>query len=122
MVNYPNFHEGQFGNLQIKELRFSGSGSWRTKHFKSLKMNYGRSKYFQEYREEYKAIYEKDWESFMPFVDAMLKQHLKDLNIATKIVYSSKINAVGQKSELILDICRKLEQIIIFQERWGKTT
>ena len=119
-LTIPISTKGKFGNLEIKELKFAGSSTWKTKHLKSLKLNYSKSKYFQEYHKGYERIYAKDWEGFMPFVDAMLMQHLKDLNIKTKIVYSSEINAMGEKSELILDICKKLNAKYYLSGKMGR--
>ena len=42
----------------------------------------------------------------MPFVRAMLEQHLRDLMIATPLVYSSEMGVGGAKSELVLNLCR----------------
>ena len=44
----------------------------------------------------------------MPFLRALLKQHVLDLGIKTPLVFSSDMAISGHKSDLILEICNSV--------------
>lgn len=105
-LTVPLASKGRFGSLEIQNLEFADRGEWKKKHWASLQMNYARTPYFSHYAEAYSLIYEKHWPSFMPFVQTMLHQHLEDLKITTKLVFSSQMGIAGSKSDLVLNICK----------------
>jgi hypothetical protein len=105
-LSIPLATKGKFGNLEIKSLEFVPADKWKAKHWASLKMSYSRAPYFEQLREAYEAIYSCEWSGFMPFVRAMLAQHLLDLGIKTRLVFSSEIETFGCKSQLVLNICK----------------
>jgi hypothetical protein len=108
-LSIPLATKGLFGKLEIHSLQFGPNSNWRAKHWASLKMNYSRAPYFEQFRGAYESIYAREWNSFMPFVRAMLTQHLSDLGIKTRLVFSSEMEAVGHKSDLVLNICKSLD-------------
>jgi len=107
-LTIPVATKGKFGNLEIQNLMFAPPDKWRAKHWTSLKMTYSRAPYFDQFQQAYEAIYMQEWSGFMPFVRAMLMQHLSDLGIKTPLVFSSEMEANGQKSDLVLNICKAL--------------
>ena len=107
-LTIPLATKGKFGNLEIQSLEFVPADKWKEKHWKSLKMNYSRADYFDQLQGAYEAIYSRQWSGFMPFIRAMLYQHLSDLGIKTRLVFSSEIETSDHKSNLVLNICKSL--------------
>lgn len=105
-LTIPLATKGRFGDLAIRHLEFVPGDPWRKKHWATLRMNYAKAPFFAAYAPAYEALYAREWPGFMPFVRAMLEQHLHDLGIATPLRYSSEMNVGGAKSELVLNLCR----------------
>lgn len=108
-LTIPLATKGKFGNLEIKNLEFILADKWKEKHLSSLKMNYSKAPYYKKFMAAYEAVYLQEWSAFMPFVRTMLLQHLSDLGIKTKLVFSSEMEISGHKSDLVLNICRSLD-------------
>ena len=108
MLTIPLATKGKFGDLAINRIQFAETRKWRAKHWASLQMNYSKSPYFNELSGPYKDIYFHEWPCFMPFVKALLFQYLLDLRIDTRIVFSSEIEPIGSKSDLILTLCNQV--------------
>lgn len=108
MLTIPLATKGQFGDLAVNRLKFAEPTKWRAKHWASIKMNYSRCPCFDELKGPYEDIYSKEWTGYMPFVKALLFQHLADLGIGTQIVFSSQMQATGSKSNLILNLCNAI--------------
>ena len=113
MLSVPLATKGKFGDLAIERLTFAESSKWR-RALGSLQMNYSKSPFFNELSEPYRNIYVQKWDSFMPFVKALLYQYLLDLRIETQIVFSSQIATSGNKSDLIPIFARQRGQKLIY--------
>lgn len=107
-LTVPVSTKGQFGNLAICNLEIAGPITWRRKHWESIRMGYSRAPFFDNYKEPYQQIYSQEWSEFMPFLRALLKQHVLDLGIKTPLIFSSNMVISGQKTDLILNICKSV--------------
>lgn len=119
-LTIPLSTKGKFGNLEIRNLEFASHGGWEKKHWASLRTSYIKAPFFARYGAAYEEIYAGKPVSFMPFVVGMLEQHLSDLGIATKMLFSSQIPTVGHKSELVLSICKSLGASVYLSGSQGK--
>lgn len=106
-LTVPLATKGRFGNLEISRLQFAPNNLWQKKHWDTLCMNYRKAPYFEQYLQSYESLYKTEWDSFMPMLRALLHQHLDDLGIDTRLVYSSEIKPKGTKSDLILNLCER---------------
>lgn len=119
-LTVPVQTKGHFGDLAIHKLQFAENIPWQKKHWNSLRMNYSSAPYFSQYAASYESIYNHSWPSFMPMVRAFLKQHLEHLGIKTPLQFSSEMNAEGNKSDLVLNLCRKVSAKTYFSGALGK--
>jgi hypothetical protein len=119
-LTIPLATKGKFGNLEIRNLEFVLGDKWKAKHWSSLKMNYSKASFFHQFMGTYESLYAREWSAFMPFVREMLLQHLLDLGIKTKLLFSSEMGISGHKSELVLNICRVLGADIYLSGSQGK--
>lgn len=91
----------------IADIQIDSTKNWRQKHLKSISHNYSRCKCFDELYPRLADLY-RDCET--NFADLMFEHTLfwiQELQISTKIVRSSDIEAVGEGSELILNLCEQ---------------
>jgi len=119
-LTIPLATKGRFGDLAIQHLEFAAGDPWRKKHWATLRMNYARAPHFAAYAPAYEALYAREWPGFMPFVRAMLEQQLRDLEIATPLVYSSELSVGGTKSELVLNLCRHTAATVYLSGALGR--
>lgn len=88
----------------IKDVLIDNSQKWKNVHMNTFRSNYGNE--FQEI-EFLKEMYDREWEFLADFNMEFIKNCCKYLNITTKIEQASKLNVDGNKSQLLLNICKK---------------
>ena len=92
----------------IKETKISEK-DWNLKHWKSIEMNYARSKYYKEYRGIIENYYMTSAEKYLCEINYKFITALNDiLNIKTKIRLSGEFDLVEGKSERLLGLCKDL--------------
>lgn len=69
---------------------------------------YKNTKYFKLYEKEFFSIYEKNYEFLIDLNLQLIYFFLDKLEINTKITKSSTLNITEKKSDLILEICKKM--------------
>lgn len=78
------------------------------KHWQTIEMNYKKAPYFDEVSEGLKNIYSRDYLLLSELNIDLIKFYLDFLGIKTKIVCSSEIKKEGDKSDLIVSICKSM--------------
>jgi len=95
--------------LKINQVRIDNSKKWRRKHWRSIKTSYGKSKFFSDFEEEFKKVYEKNWKNLSNLNITLIKKICKILGFKIKFIKSSKLNTKEKKDKRILEICKKLQ-------------
>ena len=90
------------------EIRIVRTG-WARKHLRSIELAYGKAPYFKDNFEGLKAILEYPYEKLVDLNRAILAFGLERFGIQTPFVMASNHAFVGHKSDLIIDMCRKLD-------------
>lgn len=94
---------------------------WQKKHWKSIELNYKKSKYWNEYSQQLKKIYENKYSYISDLCYDQLLLFLDLLSIKTKIIKSSELKLYNSKKEnLILDICRDLKANLYISGSQGR--
>jgi WbqC-like protein family len=84
--------------------------SWQRKHVKSLQHAYQKAPYFGDYMPELESILlGKSQGTLAELNFELLRFLLRALAITTPLVKASDYEFQGAKSELVLDMCRKLK-------------
>ena len=84
-------------------------GRWSQKHVRSIVMAYGKAPYFADYWPSIRAAIE--WSSDGRLIElnlCLLKILMEFLDIKTPVVLASDYKPAGEKSGLVLDLCRKM--------------
>ncbi len=93
---------------KIREIEIDNSLNWRSKHWRSIYLNYKKAPFFSRYSDFFEDTYKKDWQYLADLNEYMLKWFLKELGINVEYHKASELNFEGYKSDLVLDMCKKL--------------
>ena len=97
-----------YRDLKTSEIRINNSVDWQKKHLKTISLNYKNTPFFKKYITYFEEIYNKKWDYLIDLNESMLKWFLLQLGINTKFEKASNYNFEGTKSELVLDMSKKL--------------
>lgn len=93
---------------KVGKIKIINNG-WNKKHFRSIEIAYKKAKYFDKYIESIETILLKNsYELLSELNLEFLKFGLNSLNIKTNILIASDYDFEGKKSDLVLDMCKKL--------------
>ena len=79
---------------------------WGTKHFQTLRFAYRKAPFFREYAPRVQEILETRHEKLVDVNQAMLDFLREAYAIKTPLVRSSQLQVEGQRSGLLLDVCK----------------
>lgn len=116
-LTVPVIYRHRFGqkicDVEIRE------GAFVNKHLRAIELNYRRSRYFDIYFPEITKLLDP-FRSGGLLVDlnlALTQWLQKVLGIATPTMLSSKLRVEGQRSQLLVNICRMLEADLYISPR-----
>ncbi len=112
---------GNHFNKKIKEINIADK-NWAEKHWKSIEINYKKSKYWDKYAPDLKRIYGgKDYQTIDQICYDQLLFFIGALDIKTKIIKSSDLPEFkSKKQELVLDILKELRADIYVSGALGR--
>lgn len=93
---------------KITEIEINNAEPWRRKHWRSLLANYRAAPHFKMYSAFFEDVYQRDWRFLADLNDYMLKWFLGTLGIRCKFLAASEFQFQGEKSDLVLDMCKQL--------------
>lgn len=104
----PVVNKKHIGQL-ISEVKIDimNSALWKRKHLGTLSRYYAKAPYFNEVFTPLKLIYDKPVNLLNELNIELIHFICNYLGFETKLIRSSEINAFGQKTGLIIDICQK---------------
>jgi WbqC-like protein len=104
-------HRGSQGDA-ILDKRIDNSGSarqhWQHRTWRTLEIHYGKTPFFKQYGEELREVYTRPWERLIDVNMKMLELARKWFDITVPITRASTLGLTGQKSERLIDMCKKL--------------
>ena len=92
----------------IREIRINNTIGWRRKHWDTILFAYKKAPYFSRYADFFEDLYKKEWDSLVKLNDYILFYLFKEIGISVKICRASDEKFEGVKSDLVLDMCKKL--------------
>ena len=85
-----------------------GARGWGPKSFQTLRFAYRKAPHLDLYAAKLREIFETRWEKLVDLNLATLEFMRDALEIRPPMVRSSDLQVEGQRSDLLLDICRKV--------------
>lgn len=92
---------------KISDVEIAGD-DWRQKHWKTLVSCYARSPHFENLVPVFEEFYCRQWAKLAELNLAAIRMLARLLNVEKKIVLSSELKVAGQKSDLIINICKQV--------------
>jgi hypothetical protein len=111
---------------RICDKRIQNAGSqkehWQRKTWLTIKTHYGRAAHFAPYAPALEDLYSRPWSKLVD-----VNQHVLDLargwlGITGPVLRSSSLGLEGEKTDRIIDLCRKLGAKIYLSGRGGSTS
>jgi hypothetical protein len=106
MLTIPVKKKGNYIQ-NINEVEIIDDG-WRRKHWTSIKLAYKKSPYFEFYMKDLEDFYNFKWALLSDFNIQTTNYFIDKLGIKfKKILKGSDIKITGNKTDLLIDICKK---------------
>jgi len=107
-LTIPVLKSGRTGQL-ISDVESDNSKGWEDRHLATLRSSYGKTRHFEEIfallEPHYRAASRSNT-ALAAFNIGLICSIVTHLNISTQFIRSSELNVAGQKTDLLLDICR----------------
>src|SRR5690349_2801766 len=104
-LTVPVSTSGRFG-AAINSLEIAAGRAWAGKHWASIQMNYAKAPFFSEHAGFFEGLFHREWRMLNPLLRELTAYLLDAFGIRTPLLFSSEMNVLGTKSELVLNLCR----------------
>ena len=91
---------------KINEVTIDNEKNWSIRHKKSILYNSARAPYFDEIKDFVEYIFEKKFQYLVDLNTEIIKFIMNELEIKSKIVFSSELEISKKGSGRVLDICK----------------
>jgi len=81
---------------------------WRMRHYGTLHANYATALHWKKYRDFFKYVYERTWDSLLELNIFVIKEIMRVLKTDCQLVMASSLDVHGQKDRLLIEQCKKL--------------
>lgn len=92
----------------LRETEIDYSRDWKSKHLKSIRLNYCRAPYYAERYPKLEALYDVIDIHLSDLCFRHLQFWMVELGIKSRLVKASSLSVESVKSDLILDLCKAL--------------
>lgn len=106
-LTVPVKTKGRFGALPIADLEIADD-RWRRKHVRTLEQQYRGAAGWSDFGPALIEVLDREWSHLEPLLAECRGLLRSTLGIATPLVRSTSLPAVGEKSDLVLGLCREL--------------
>lgn len=96
------------GTIKTTRIASETQPKWKNKYLRTLEQSYKKYPYFDEVFSDIESVINQDWDSISDLNFSLLKLFADKMNIRPQFVFASDLDVSGNKSDLILDICKEL--------------
>lgn len=109
-LTVPVIQESRDERIMDKRVDNSrcGRSRWGRKMFLTLKYAYQGAPYFSALEPALHKILEGPWDRLVDLNHALIELCRKELDVRTPMIRSSELGVRGVRSEMVLDLCRKV--------------
>lgn len=94
---------------KLCDIEINNEVNWRRKHLQSILLSYKKAPYFNKYAVFFEEVYEREWKYLSELNEHMLRWFLQELGITVSYYKASELHFQGTKSDLVLNMCKKLK-------------
>lgn len=106
-LTVPVVKKGRFDQA-IREVEIDDARDWRTRHLATLATAYARAPFRDPVLTRLAAIYRSGHERLVDLNMAVLGWLMEALEITVEIRLASEMGATGAKSDLLVELCRRI--------------
>jgi hypothetical protein len=92
----------------ISDIEINNVEPWARKHWRSMKLAYAKAPHFARYADFFEDTYARRWHTLVELNAYMLAWFLETLGIQVPVRSAGEWNFQGEKSALVLDMCRQV--------------
>ena len=107
MLSVPVLTKGKF-DQNIYDVMIDMSQKFEKRHYNSILSSYKRSRYIESFIKELDEIYNSEFIKLADLNIRLIEWLSSKIGINTKFILSSQLDAQGSKTELLVDIFKKL--------------
>jgi hypothetical protein len=108
-LTVPVVTSGKLFDTTLKDVEIDATQNWQSKHWSTLKMNYGATSEYANLAPQLERFYNTEWSSLADLCWEMLLEFNRIFNIKTKVIRASELGPIqGKKSDLVLNLCRSM--------------
>ncbi|MDD5746778.1 MAG: WbqC family protein [Candidatus Omnitrophica bacterium] len=115
-LSVPVLHKNKRCQL-IKDVRIDNDEPWNKKHLRALEINYRRSRFFDRFYPELRAVYARPWEYLCQLNTELIGVCCRALSIQTPCICASTLDVRAAGSERILEICKALNAYTLYDSK-----
>ena len=105
---------------RLCDIEIDQRKAWSRKHLNSIRQNYSRAPYFDQYFPMFDEVFSQKWTSLVSLNVAFLRRFSEALGIQTEFVFSSTIANSGDKCQRLINICKMLKADVFYEGAAGK--
>jgi len=122
-LTVPVERGSQLDTIDAKRIQNGGSPKehWQRRTWQTLKTHYGKAPYFARYADELENVYTRPWDRLVDLDLHMLDLARRWFDIGVPVLQSSSLSLHGQKTQLIIDMCKKVGATVYLSGRGGST-
>lgn len=106
---------------KLADVNINNATDWQKKHWSAIEYNYKQAPFFAKYASTLRQFYQKKWKGLFSLTYQMLVDFfIPALGLKTKLALASDLNLKQKKSDLILELCQKLEAKLYISGSLGK--
>ncbi len=110
---------------RICDKRIANGGSprehWQRRAWMTLRTHYGKAPHWAAYAAELEDVFTRPWQRLVDLDLHMLELARRWLAITGPVLQSSSLGLEGQKTDRIIDLCRKVGAHVYLSGRGGST-
>ena len=107
-LSVPVLTHGKF-TQSIREALINPQVPWARKHRRSIDWEYRKAPHYDALKPWLDEAYGRPWESLADLNEFLIRRMLETLGIRTPLVRSSDLGATGRKTDLVIDLCRRMK-------------
>lgn len=105
----------------INEAKIDNRVKWRTKHLLSIKQNYSKAPFYEEYIDIFEEAYSREWECLIDIDMFFIVKLAECLGLKNKkIVKSSILTVEGDRIKRLANICKIFKADTFYEGASGK--
>jgi hypothetical protein len=109
-ITVPLVRGSQSDRIMEKVIRnqIGSKEHWQFRTWRTLRTHYGRAPHFARYASELEEVYNRTWTDLLTLDLHLIRSMMTWLEIDTSLVLASSLGLEGQRSDRIVDLCKKL--------------